>query len=63
VRETGVRLCDKHATGGARLSIIFEPTESNELELKTYGVGTTHTRHAPPPKADTEDVEDADAGG
>ncbi len=36
-RETAAHVCDKHARSGARVTVIYEATESGAVEVRTHG--------------------------
>lgn len=36
-RETAAHVCDVHARSGARLTIIYEGTDTNTVEVRTQG--------------------------
>ena len=60
VRETGAHVCDQHATEGARLTIIFEPADTQQIELRTYGTAAVTERRTPTPERDTDDSEETE---
>lgn len=35
--NTNAFICDVHARGGARLTVLFEATESQRVETRVYG--------------------------
>ena len=35
--NTAAYVCDRHAVAGARLTVLFEPTETGTVEVGVYG--------------------------
>jgi hypothetical protein len=35
--NTAAHVCDRHAVAGARLTVLFEPTETGQVEVGVYG--------------------------
>ena len=35
--NTAAYVCDRHAVAGARLTLLFEPTETGHIEVGVYG--------------------------
>ncbi|MEX2644709.1 MAG: hypothetical protein WD249_00440 [Gaiellaceae bacterium] len=35
--NTAAHVCDRHAVGGARLTVLYEPTETGQVEVGVYG--------------------------
>lgn len=56
-RETGAHLCDQHASGGARLTLVFEATDSDQIQFVTYGASSPVERTTPVPEGGGEDAE------
>jgi hypothetical protein len=59
VRETGAHVCDAHATAGARLTILFEPTDTQQIELRAHGCTAAWSRVTPVPEREVEDADDS----
>ncbi len=37
-RETAAHVCDAHARGGARITVTYEATDTDTVEVRTQGV-------------------------
>jgi hypothetical protein len=35
--NTAAYVCDRHAAAGARLTVLFEPTDTGQVEVGVYG--------------------------
>ena len=58
VRETGAHVCDAHATSGARLTILFEPSDTQQIELRAHGCAPGSSRITPVPEREVEDADE-----